>query len=248
MKNSLCTTRWLSYATPLLIASSTIMARIPLLLFLAFGLSAFGQTADSISKIIFRYDRGAYSFGDPGKYSVTEIIEYSKNPHQQFIVTNFFQFNKYYDTATKSSIVDTIKKRTSLFSIDKEQINNLILELNTTRDNFSFSFLKPNLKAISKKEITSVAKKYDLHWKFEKDYSDREDKRTAFKELKAFYLLDSFLVKKKPDLQYDLVVIDVWNTLSITCVSNADTVEYRSQFFELFGQPIKNTSIGTTIM
>ena len=73
---------------------------------------------------------------------------------------------------------------------------------------------------------------------FENKYSDREVRRNLYKNIKSYFQLDTFLLIKKPNLEYDLVVSDVWNRLSITCLCGADTIEYRSQYFEMLGQPV----------
>jgi hypothetical protein len=200
---------------------------------------AFGQFHDSISKITFHYDKGHYTFGSSGRYSISEILEYSKLNNLTFQVSNHIRLKRYYDSATNSITVDTIRLSFSKMSILDSRAEKLFRELNISKDNFTADYVKPFLKAPTKKEVLQTANKYGLKWMLESEYSDREDRRKLYKNIKQFLLLDTFLLMKKPNAEYDLVITDAWNGLSITCLSGTDTIEYRSQYFELFGQPVK---------
>lgn len=215
------------------------MTRYFLLFLLLYGHISFGQLTDSISKIIFRYDKGHYTFGSSGRYSVSEIIELSKHDNAEFKITSHIQIKKSYDSATNSISVDTMKISFSKKSIVRAKTENLLKELDISRDNFNSDYVKPFLIAPTKKDIIKIASRYNLKWMFENKYSDKEERRELFQNLKKFSLLDTFLLMKKPNPEYDLVVTDVWNGLSINCISGADTIVYRSQYFELFGQPVK---------
>jgi hypothetical protein len=201
--------------------------------------TAFGQLPDSVSKISFHYDKGHYTFGSSGQYSISELIEYSKLNKTAFQITNYIQLRRFYDSVTNSFTVDTIQPRFPKSTFPNSKIDKLFTELNISRNNFNADFVKPYLKKPTKKEIVAVADMYDLKWKLEKQYSDREDRKVLFKNIKQYYQLDTFLLMKKPNPEYDLFVTDVWNTLSITFIKGTDTIEYRSQFFELLGQPIR---------
>lgn len=215
------------------------MTRHFLFILLLTGQVAFGQFADSISKITFRYDKGHYTFGSSERYSTSEIVEYSKSNDTEFKITSHIQLKKSYDSATSSISVDTIKRRFSKTSIANGRIEKLFNELNISRDNFSSDYVKPFLTVPTRKVILNVASKYDLRWMFKNESSDKAERNKLFKSIQTFSLLDTFLLMKKPNPEYHLVVTDVWNGLSITCLSGADTIEYRSQYFELFGQPVK---------
>jgi hypothetical protein len=217
------------------------MTRFFLFTILLSGQVAFGQFTDSISKITFRYDKGHYTFGSSGRYSISEIIEYSKlnNLNLAYQLSNHIQLKKYYDSATNSISVDTIRLKFSKTPISGSKTEKLFRELNISRDNFNADYVKPFLTAPTKNEVLQTANKYDLKWMFENKYSDRENRRNLYKKIKRFLMLDTFLLMKKPNSEYDLVITDVWNGLTITCLSGADTIEYRSQYFELFGQPVK---------
>lgn len=224
---------------PQLLRLPSTMTRFFLLTLLLSRQVAFGQLADSFSKITFRYDKGHYTFGSSGLYSISEIIEYSKLSNSTYQLSNHIQLRKYYDSATNAIAVDTLRLRSSKKSIAESKTEKLFTELNISRDNFNADYVKPFLTAPTKSEVLEVAKKYDLKWMFENEYSDREDRTNLYKDLKRFLLLDTFLLMKKPNPEYDLVITDVWNGLTISCISGADTVEYRSQYLELFGQPVK---------
>lgn len=50
--------------------------------------------------------------------------------------------------------------------------------------------------------------------------------------------LDSFLIFKRPTIEYDMIVTDSYHGLSVMTIQNSDTTEYRCLFFEPLGQPI----------
>ncbi len=215
------------------------MTRFFLFTILLSGQVALGQFADSISKITFRYDKGHYAFGSSGRYSISEIIECSKLSNLTYQLSSHIQLKKYYDSATNSISVDTVRLKLTKTPIAESRMEKLLRELNISRDNFNANYVKPFLTAPTKNEVLETANKHDLKWMFENEYSDREDRRNLYKKLKRFLLLDTFLLMKKPNPEYDLVITDAWNGLTVSCLSGADTIEYRSQYFELFGQPVK---------
>lgn len=210
------------------------MVRSLTLVFLFWSYASFGQLTDSI---VIRYDKGYYSFGSPGKYSMTEIIKLAKAGNTDFHLQSHLQLKKSFDSINDKIIIDTIPVNVQKKVISKNEINRLLHELNNSHDNFNEAFVKPYLKPPSRKEVLNVTKKYDLHWRWEE--ADREDRKTALQELKEFKYLDSFLLKRKPSMEFDMVMIDVWNGYSLTVFQGDNLVEYRGQFYELFGQPVK---------
>lgn len=210
--------------------------------FLLFGQFALGQSADSINKIIISYGKSHNSWGDPGIYGRGEVIELLKASNGDFRISRHFT-----TTASAGNDGKTFSKDTTLLSVKSLQvINNTkiqywLTQLNTNKENFTASFIKPKITTPSKKEILQVAKKYDKLWMLtDRDFNreDKADARNAIKEMKTFVGLDSFLIYKRPTIEYDMVVTDSYNGLRILTIQNSDTTEYRCQFFEPLGQPI----------
>ncbi len=124
-------------------------------------------------------------------------------------------------------------------AIDKKDIQYWATQLNTNKENFTDTFIKPLLKSPTKKEILQVAKKYDKLWMIRGKDSDKDGTKKAINDIQQFYKIDSFLIFKKPSIEFDMVVVDIYNSLRIQVISSlGDTVEYRSQFFEPLGQPV----------
>jgi hypothetical protein len=167
---------------------------------------------------------------------MSEIIKMAKADNTNFHLQSYFQLKKSFDSINNKIIIDTTHVSVTNKVIATNEIDRLLYELNKSNDNFNEAFVRPHLKSPIKKEILHVAKKYDLEWKW--DDADREDRKTALQGLKEFKHLDSFLKKRKPSIEYDIVVIDVWNGFSLTVFQGNNVVEYRGQFFELFGQPV----------
>lgn len=210
------------------------MVRLLTLFFFLWVHSSFGQFPDSI---VLRYDKGHYPFGSSGQYSISEVMTLSKTSDTAVYLQSHFQLKKSFDSVSNKTTVDTTHFRIKKALIPRFVVDKVLAELNTSKDNFKEAFVRPFLKPPSKKEILNIANKYDLDWMW-KD-SDREERKTMLNELRGFKYLDSFLLKKKSNPEYDMVVIDVWNVFSLTVFRGSNIVEYRSQFFELLGQPVK---------
>lgn len=210
--------------------------------FLLVGHFALGQSADSVTKIIISYGKSHSSWGDPGIYGRGEEIELLKTSNGDFKISRHFTTTASAGIDGKTFSKDTTQLRTnSLKIINKGIIQYWLTQLNTNKENFTVSFIKPQLTTPTKKEILQVAKKYDKLWMLTDSDFDREDKadaRKGIKEIKKFVGLDSFLIFKRPTIECDMVVIDSYNRLRITTISNTDTTEYRCQFFQPLGQPV----------
>ena len=218
------------------------MTKFPLLIFLSLGQFAFGQSADSINKIVFNYGKSHSSWGEPGIYGRGEVIELSKTSNGNYIISRRFTTTASAGDDGKTFHKDTIELSTKASKIiAKEKIQFWLTQLNTNQENFTESFIKPKLTAPTKKEIYQVAKMNDQLDLLKDSDFDREDKAYAkkkIKEMKKFYGLDSFLITKRPSLEFELIVSDASNMLIVKTINNNDTTEYRSQFFESSGQPI----------
>ena len=75
-------------------------------------------------------------------------------------------------------------------------------------------------------------------WKLKGSDADEADTKKAIHDIQNFYKFDSFLIFKKPTIEFDMVVVDSYNGLRISTIKNSDTTEYRCQFNEPLGQPI----------
>jgi hypothetical protein len=202
------------------------------------SLQGSAQTADSICQIIFRHDIGSSSFREPGKYATTEVIEYSRIDNNFFKISKYLHVEKSWDTAQSKIIIDSTFHRTK-DKINNEQVRQLVHALNSCEDNFDFSFIRPHLKAITRRETKRIARDCDEYDKFKNDYSDHEERRELIKKLKHFDKLDSFMSRRVPDLAFGrLCYTDAWNYLDISILHENGTTEYSMQFFELFGQPV----------
>jgi hypothetical protein len=210
-----------------------------LIFFFSISTFAHGQNVDSISKIIFNYGISHGSWGRPGICGRGEKIELTQTQ------TGDFQIVKYIRTASsagkngKDFHVDTVRIDKSVTAeVKKSDAQYWIMQLNSSKDNFSSSYIMPFLKSPSKKEIFRIAKKYDKLWMIQGKDADKEGTKKAITDIQEFVKMDSFLVFKKPSIQFDMVVMDSYNGLIIQVITTfRDTIEYRNQFFEPLGQP-----------
>ncbi len=207
-----------------------------------YGQFALGQSTDSIYKIILRYGKSHNSWGNPGIYGRGEEIVISKKSNGSFIISRHILITASAGNDGKTFHKDTILiNRQASETISKEKINYWLTQLNTNEENFTLSYIKPQLKKLTKNEIFKVAKKYNELWMLDDTDFDKEDKansKKAIKKMKRYYGLDSFLIYKRPTIEDDRVVTDNYNGLIISTINNSDTTEYRCQFFEPLGQPI----------
>ena len=216
------------------------------ILLILFPFSTQAQDLTKVEKISFRYTIGHYNFGDTGRYEREELIEFIPESKTRFSRSSFAITKRYIpNTETKEnnlSVRDTISYKSDK-SFSQSTFQNLLDNLNKTKDNFKKENLVPFLSTITKKKILSIAKKHDNDFWFTDDENGRLDKygRERIKKIKQLYLIDSFLLLRKPSLEYEMVVMDAWNNLTISFFEQTDTVKYRFQFYELFGQPFSKT-------
>jgi len=215
-------------------------------LLILFPFASHGQDLTKVKKISLRYTIGHYSFGDTGRYEREEITEFVPTSNNS-LSRSYFTITKRYvqNPETKEnnlSVKDTISNKSDK-SFSLSTFQDLLDNLNTTKDNFAKANLLPFLSPISKKEILSVAKKHNIAFWFIDDENGRVDKlgRERIKKIKRFYLIDTFLLLRKPSLDYEMVVMDAWNSLTISFCEQTDTTKYNFQLYELLGQPYSKT-------
>ncbi|MBK8788164.1 MAG: hypothetical protein IPN43_17160 [Chitinophagaceae bacterium] len=216
------------------------------LLLILFPFASQGQDLTKVKKISFRYTIGHYSFGDTGRYEREEITEFVPVSSNSFSRSTFTITKRYVQNSeTKEnnlSVKDTILSKSDK-SFSLSTFHDLLDNLNKTKDNFEKANLLPFLSPISKKEILSVAKKHHNEFWLIDGENGRVDKvgRERIKKIKRLYLLDTFLLMRKPSLEYEMVVMDAWNNLTISFCEQTDTTKYSFQFYELLGQPFSKT-------
>lgn len=213
------------------------MRRLIISLLLLIGQLSYGQTTDSITKIIFTYSKGHNSWDDPGIYGRSEQIEFSPSGKENFKLTKYFKVDYSAGVDGKTFTKDTIQISTKKYSeINRLYFQNWLTQLNTQKENFTEAFIKPKLTQPNKKEISAVAKSLDKELFFDKDFS--EERKEVTKKIQSFYRLDSFLILTRPNIEYLMVVIDNWNRLRIEVIKQSDTTIYQCQFFVPLGQPV----------
>lgn len=213
------------------------MTRFLFSLLLLLGYFAFGQTTYSFSKIIFSYSKGHSSWNNPGIYGNSEQIEFTPTNDSNIRLTRFFKVAYSAGKDGKTFTKDTTELTTQKYAvINSQHFQNWLIQLNTEKDNYTESFVKPRLTKASKKEITKAAKSIDKELFFDRDF--KEEKRAIIKNIQNLYKIDSFLLLTKPGIENELVVTDNWHRLRIEVVNNNDTTIYQCQFWFPLGQPI----------
>jgi hypothetical protein len=208
--------------------------------FLWIGQFLYGQVPDSITKIILNYSKGHNSWDEPGVYATTEQLEYTKISSEYFEQNKYINIKYSVDTLNKIYLKDTINFHSNSNSlVETNRMNNIINQLFTPKDNYTFTFIRPRLKSVNKNYIYKIVKNYDELWQLKGKDAYRADTKLFIKEIKNFNNLDSFLYVTKPDTQNYLVVIDVWNVLKIELITARDTTIFQAQFHHApLGQPI----------
>jgi len=229
------------------------MKHILFFLFIIYSLNVVAQTTQPVSKILIKYSRGYNPFNQLGVYSRGEIFEISSVNDSIFKIDRYFKI-----THTTIDSVRT-KKDTAEISvkhrfISKRTIESLFAQLNITKDNFNASFIKPQLKKPTRKQILDIATKLDKHDEFEKENVD--DAKARIAKIQNFDKLDSFINLNRPDPNVSLVIVDAWDRLDVYLINKADTIRYIGEFHQLLAQPfsrldrskgIVNLQINTTI-
>jgi len=213
------------------------MTKILLLLLLFNGQFIFSQNSESIDKIKFVYSIGGSSWGKNGIYSRREIIELIKTVNGDFKISKQLKVNEKANGNVFSE--DTIKINSSDYkTISKEEIDNLLISLNTNKENFTEEFLKKNFDKPNKKEILKIAKDNDNKSYLKNDYDEKSDTEKKYSEIQDFKYFDEYLQSNKPNINEFMVTMDAWNNLGIVTFSKEETKSYNLDFFKYCGQPI----------
>lgn len=197
----------------------------------------FSQNIESIDKIKFIYSKGGSSWGKNGIYSRIEIIEFKKTENGDFKISKQLKVNEKSNGNVFSK--DTIKINSSKYKIiQKDEIDNLLISLNTNEENFTEEFLKKNFDKPSKKEILKIVKNSDYKSYLKNDYGKKDETQKKYSEIQEFKYFDEYLQLNRPKINQFMVIMDAWNNLGIMTFSKEETKSYDLNFFEYCGQPI----------
>lgn len=194
---------------------------------------SYAQDINSFTKVRIEYYRGGNSWVEPGVYSRQEVFEFVKSSKGDFTPATslFIKYSLGRDSVTrfKDSLSIPFAKR----KISVSYFYSLLKELNSTKDNYTTSFIKPFLKLPSKKkQILQIAAK--IGDTLISDKFDREDRDTIYKRLRRFYLLDSFLTLHRPTMER-MVTMDAYNGCRALFIGKGDTVMYSMDFLNFYG-------------
>lgn len=213
------------------------MKRILLFILLFNGQFIFSQNSESIDKIEFVYSIGGSSWGKNGIYSRSQIIELKKTKKGDFIISKQLKVNKKVNENVFSE--DTIQINSSDFkTISKDKIDNLLISLNTNKENFTEEFLKKSFDKPKKKEILKIAKFNDNKSYLKNNYDEKSDTEKKYSEIQEYKYFDQYLKLNQPNINEFMVTMDAWNNLNIITFSKKETKSYKLDFFKYCGQPI----------
>lgn len=211
-----------------------------LLVFMLVGIAqlSFGQSADSVSKIVIEYSKGN-AWGDTLQIGKSEIIEISPVNDHNFKITRHFFVNHYGKPNWRKDTIPINVVKYPL--IEKNKISYLFEQFNSTKDNFNTTFIKPRIRCPKKSEILKIVKgDTATYWKFlDKGYLENSERRDAMRKIRRFDKLDTFLFLNKPDPERLMTYTDVWDAFRLFCITKKDTIIFQSYTFNLLCQPFE---------
>ncbi len=220
------------------------MNKILYLILIVCGQFSLAQNYEDIDKIKFSYSVGGSSWGNNGIYSRNEIFELIKKENGEFKFINHLRVNDVVKNkkVTKDTVVIKIEKYPI---ITKNEIQNLLRELNTNRDNYTGEFLIQNFTKPTQTEILEIAKKCYHKNYFKNDYDEKEDTKKKYSQIQKYKYFDEFITIDKPNIENFELTMDAWNSLGIATFSKEKTMIYSNHYFDNCGQPISidNTNI-----
>ena len=212
-----------------------------------------GQSFEKTQKIVFHYKKGHYNFLKKGNYGVEEIIEFEKNSKNIFEVKkitqikNSFEFDKETQQNTLKKDDSLIKKTNTLY-FDKTYFDNLIHKLNYHDEKIKNDSLSFFLKNPSRKEILSIAKKYNIEHYLIDDETNQVDEfgKEKIKKISQLNSIEEFLQKINLRTDLEIITNDAWNNLNIKFIEQNNETEYLFDFItqnneqeiiQVLGQP-----------
>ncbi|MEC4003348.1 hypothetical protein OX283_001655 [Flavobacterium sp. SUN052] len=216
------------------------MNKILLFLFLYANI-VFGQTLDTIKKIEIYYGIGAQCFPKDGIYAKSEKFTFEKNNDGNFeLVTLHKVWHISEQNATvfsKDSSVTNINKK-----CDSKVLSDLIISLNTDKQNFSYNFLSSKINKPTTHRIKKLAKELDRSYAIECDgLFDCEYRNETIDSIKKFVHFNNF-VDKMNLTNHPMLHIGYQNLARITITSQNNVISYNFSFVNnVIGQPIEKT-------
>ncbi len=217
-----------------------------LIILIFFPIFVCSQDLNELKKISVVYTVGHYNFGDTGNYEKQEITNFSIDKNSNFKRT-FFKIKKRYVYNPLTNLNDLTNndtlKNSEVSLVKNSQISALIESLNVSKHNFNTNKIASHISNLKTKEILEVATNYKMDFYFIDDESNKIDEvgRQYIRKIKSYDFLDSFIIKNKPSLEYEKVVIDTWNNLQLIFYSSTDTTRFVFQLYDLLGQPFRKT-------
>jgi hypothetical protein len=213
------------------------MNKMRYLILIVFVQLSLAQNFEDIRRIKFSYSIGGSSWEDDVIYSRSEIFELVKKEDGDFIFIKHLKIN---DIVKNNNFTkDTIVIKSGKYPIImKSEIQNLLRELNTNRDNYTEEFIKQNLKKIKRKEILKIAKECDQIDYFKNDYDEKKDTQKKYSQIQEYKYFEEFININKPHIETYELTLDAWNSLEIITFEKDKTIIYNSQYFKNCGQPI----------
>src|SRR5690606_33530587 len=95
--------------------------------------------------------------------------------------------------------IDTIRIKQNKV-IKREQIDKLLKELDTNKNNFTQEYLIEHFTKPTKKQIFRIAKQIDRDFHFRKKYNTKSDIETKYSELQEYKYLSEFIETNNPKI------------------------------------------------
>uniref|UniRef100_UPI004048F5A9 hypothetical protein n=1 Tax=Flavobacterium sp. TaxID=239 RepID=UPI004048F5A9 len=198
----------------------------------------FGQSLDTIQRIEISYGYGEQCFPKDGIYARAELFVFEKADTQIFYLKRSKQYWGKFEAEGNIFKTDSLITICSE-AIDSKLMTDLIVGINSNKENFNFSFLKSRLKRPSKHRIKEIAQKRDLLYKIKCDgFLDCKFLIQTIDSIKKFKRFDQF-VSSLNLTSSQMITIGFFNEATISFISKNNTVSYYFSFINnQIGQPI----------